>query len=485
MNLTGRKKLITSLLPEELISIGNFSATPLNIETLKKDLEYQLPIHFQNAAECRYLLDYYKGNQPVLERDVGDRTNDVHTVLNFAQAISRNISSYTYSGGVQYVSAEPEYFGAVKAINDAMKREGKAQVQKEVQDYQSICGTAFVSILPDFTKKNDTPFELAFLSPENTFVVYSCYNTGSPVYAGTHYSLRLPDGSTKIVLQIYTAKEAYVFESGIAASAKYDIVRDPVPHSLGNVPIIEYPNNAFRMGDFEAAIPVLNSINDLSSDCLYNIQTVVTSYLALFGVDLEEEDIEAIKKNRILVFRGEAGVNQDAKFIHVQLDGDATESLRNYLENAVKYIVGVPDRDSGTSGSDTGAAAELRTGQGDIEVVAQTKSLYAVRAERQLLDIAIRIMYPDYIPVLVPSSAIDVEITRINRADMLTKTQAMQNLNDMGFEESDIVYFGNITNDVAGVAKRWKDNKSKLEQEQQQEGQQATEEIVVQEGQTV
>ena len=61
----------------------------------------------------------------------------------------------------------------------------------------------------------------------------------------------------------------------------------------------------------------------------------------------------------------------------------------------------------------------------------------------------------------------------------------MQNLNDMGFEESDIVYFGNITNDVAGVAKRWKDNKSKLEQEQQQEGQQATEEIVVQEGQTV
>ena len=88
-----------------------------------------------------------------------------------------------------------------------------------------------------------------------------------------------------------------------------------------------------------------------------------------------------------------------------------------------------------------------------------TKAAYAVRAERQVLDIVLGILAPDFVPKELKSSDIDIEITRVNRADMLTKTQAMVNMNELGMEESDIIYFGNITNDVEGVADRWKKSK--------------------------
>lgn len=478
---TGRKKLITSLLPENLIG-NNYGAAAITPESLAEDLAYQFPQHEMNSRECEYLLGYYRGKQPILDRYDENRVNDVHTVINFAHAISRNISSYTYSGGVQYVSANPEYFDAVKVINDFMKRENKQTVSKEVQDYQSICGTAYMAILPDAVKKNDVPFELRFLSPISTFVVYSSFNTNVPVYGCTYFKVR-NEGKDEYVYQVYTQNEVYVYRAIGHEQIKGENLLNRTAHILDAVPIVEFPNNAFRLGDFEVALSLLDSINALSSDCLYNINSVVTSYLCLFGVELKDEDLEAMKSNRVMWFNGAPGINQDAKFVHMQLDGTSTEFLRNYLESALKFIVGIPDRDSGQVGSDTGVAAELRTGQGDIEVVAKTKALYAAMGERQILDIALNILSPGYIPEDIPSSEIDVEITRINRADMLTKTQAMMNMNQMGFEESDTVFFGSITNDVAGVAQRWKDNKQKLQEEalRQQEKSTSTEDIVVEE----
>lgn len=469
---TGRKKLITSLLPENLIG-NNYGATEITPESLAEDLAYQFPQHSVNSQECQYLIDYYRGRQPVLDRYDENRVNDVHTVINFAHAISRNISSYTYSGGVQYVSGNPTYFDAVKVINDFMKRENKQTVSKEVQDYQSICGTAYMAILPDAVQKNDVPFELRFLSPISTFVVYSSFNNNVPVYGCTYYTVR-NKGKDENIYQVYTQNEVYIYRNIGFGQIKSENIVKREGHILGTVPIVEFPNNAFRLGDFEVALSLLDAVSALSSDCLYNINSVVTSYLALFGVELEDGDTDRMKKDRIMVFRGAQGINQDAKFVYMQLDGTATEFLRNYLESALKFIVGIPDRDSGQAGSDTGVAAELRTGQGDIEVVAKTKALYAKMGERQILDIALNILSPKYISDDIPSSEIDVEITRINRADMLTKTQAMMNMDQMGFEESDTVFFGSITNDVAGVAQRWKDNKQKLQKQAQQQQAQST-----------
>ena len=143
----------------------------------------------------------------------------------------------------------------------------------------------------------------------------------------------------------------------------------------------------------------------------------------------------------------------------MQLDGSPTQLLRAYLESALKFITGIPDRDVGQAGSDTGVSAEIRTGSTDIEVVAQTKALYTEMAEKQILKIALQILSPKYVPENLKVSDIDISITRINRDNILTKTQAGVNMQQLGMADDDIVYFMNLTNDVSAVASRMKANK--------------------------
>lgn len=468
--LTGRRVMLTALLPEYMVP-NNPGSVAITEDTLLADLVAQFPVFRANREDCKKLIAYYRGEQDILKRIDLDRSSDVHTTVNFAHAISRKLSAYTYSEGVQYVAVDRDNREPVKIINDMMKRANKLTISKEVQDYQSICGTAFMSVLGNTIEDNGVPFELRFISPEDAFVVYSVFNPNVPVYSCVVTDIKV-NGKTTTLYQIHTKNERYVYEcaSPSTLTAKKVKLVSKASHILGSVPVVEFPNNAFRLGDFEVAIPIQDAINSMTSDWVYNIQSIATSYLCLFGVDLEDDGnsddtLKAMKDNRIMVFSGVPGVNQDAKFIYAQIDGNSISALKNYLQSAINIIAGVPDRDSGEAGSDTGVAAELRTGQGDQEIVAKTKAAYAVRAERQVLDIVLQCLSPKYVPNELRSSDIDIEITRVNRADMLTKTQSMLNLNELGLEESDVVYFGNITNDVEGVADRWKKAKSERAKE--------------------
>lgn len=468
--LTGRRVMLTALLPEYMIP-NNPGSVAITEDTLLADLVAQFPIFRANREDCKKLIAYYRGEQDILKRVDLDRSSDVHTTVNFAHAISRKLSAYTYSEGIQYVAVDRKDREPVKTINNMMKLANKLTVSKEVQDYQSICGTAFMSVLRNTVEDNGVPFELRFISPEDAFVVYSVFNPNVPVYSCVVTDIKV-NGKTTTLYQIHTKNERYVYECTTpnTLTAKKAKLISRAPHILGSVPVVEFPNNAFRLGDFEAAIPIQDAINNMTSDWVYNIQSIATSYLCLFGVDLEDDGdsddtLKAMKDNRIMVFSGVPGVNQDAKFIYAQIDGNSISALKNYLQSAINIITGVPDRDSGEAGSDTGVAAELRTGQGDQEIVAKTKAAYAVRAERQVLDIVLQCLSPKYVPNELRSSDIDIEITRVNRADMLTKTQSMLNLNELGLEESDVVYFGNITNDVEGVADRWKKAKTERAKE--------------------
>lgn len=457
MNFFGRRMILTSCLPKSLQAEG-YAGETLNDATVVREVNNALKIHRLNEAECIHLEKIYRGDHAILHRPQGDRLVNNKVVLNYPLSFTRRITGYTYSGGIQYTAIEEKHTKEVQLLNTFMKCENKAVFDKVMADNQSIFGTSYISVFYDSAEKNEVPFELSDLSPCNAFVAYSAANRHLPVFSWNCYSIRV-DGKKQYIHQICSRDYRWVFKS----SSKYRIAKGNLqreasgPHILGDVPIIEYPNNEFRLGDWEFSVSLMDAINNMASDGVNDVEQTVLSYLALFGISLEADDVEKMKKNRLLCFPGTPGVNQDAKFITAQIDGTSAQLLRSYLEQALNVIVGIPDRDTGESGSDTGISAQIRTGSDDMDIVAKNKTVFSSMSERRLLRIVINILTPKYLKNLSVRD-IEIDIPRDKLADIVSKTQAGATLNAMGVAKTDIAKVMDITTDIIGFCKRWEEN---------------------------
>jgi len=364
-------------------------------------------------------------------------------VVNYAAAISRNLSAYTFPKGINYLSRsdKTEYREFVDTLNKmVMMKSGNTAVQ-EMKWYQSVCGTAYLYVNYDKDKRRDVPFSIQTLRPWSSYVVYSAYDIYKPVYGVIEYDKKKC---------VFTASEWFEVDGEYNTTKK-------TPHLLGNVPIIEVPNNTMRMGDFEIAITLLNGINSVMSDCVNNVQDVVKSYLVLLGVDPDEAKALDYTQGSVLALRCPPGTNQSANFIHPALDGTTVQQLRSSMESALKFVTGIPDRDTENTASSTGVSEDIRTGQSDKDAVANEKTIFVEEAQRQLLEIIFTILRADNgvdIPEGMTAADVDVDITRANRDNILTKSQAMLNFKQAGMCNEDVIYFANITNDVTGVAER-------------------------------
>ncbi len=430
--LTGRTRLVTELSGSE------------DINDILKDINKQTAKEY-NFTAAKWLWDYARNVQPILNRvdDSEGASSNNRIVVNYAAAISRNLSAYTFPKGIKYLSRSDntKYRNFVTVLNKMMMmKSGNAAVQ-EMKWYQSVCGHAYLYVNYDKDKRRGVPFMIQNVCPWSAYVVYSAFDIYRPVYGVIEY------GEKKC---IFTSANLYEVDN------KNDILKKEV-HALGAVPIIEVPNNTMRMGDFEVAITLLNGINSVMSDCVNNIQDVVKSYLVLLGVDPDEVKNKDYAHGSILAFRCPAGTNQSANFIHPSLDGTSVQQLRTSMESALKFVTGIPDRDTENTASSTGVSEDIRTGQSDKDAVANEKTIFVEEAQKQLLEIVFNILKAEneiHIPEGMTAADVDVDITRANRDNILTKSQAMLNFQQAGMCNEDVLYFTNITNDVTGVAER-------------------------------
>lgn len=477
---SGRTRILTGCLPKSMQFPGYVGDT-LDEHTIAKELSKAIAIHNKNAAEHRGLRNIYLGRQEILNRPQGDRIVNNKVCVNYAQAFTRDITGYTYGSGVQYVARDAANIEAVDELNKYIRAENKDAIIKSIGDEQSIGGRGFLGVFPDTVEKNEVPFEFVEYDPADTEVVYSSYNPNTPVFAWTRYTATV-DAQNINVFNVWTNDRQYTIQSDSLSEISFDNLiwssfsingnektAFPYrPHLLGEIPIVEYANNQFRLGDWECAVSLFNAINSLASDSINDVEQTVTSYLALFGVDPEEVDWENIRKNKLFIFNGVPGVTQDAKFVTAQLDGTSADMLRAYLEESLKFVVGIPDRDTGTAGSDTGISAQVRTGSGDIEIVASNKCMYTTMAERRTLRIILNILKntsgtSEKFRNLEVGD-IDIEIPRSKTDNFQSKVQAGQMLYAMGVAKEDIVKLMDLSTDITGFVNRWNENEASVKE---------------------
>ena len=132
-------------------------------------------------------------------------------------------------------------------------------------------------------------------------------------------------------------------------------------------------------------------------------------------------------------------------------------NLREYLEEAYKTIIGIPDRKTRSGGGgDTGDAVKLRDGWADIEIVARIKESYFKIAKKKQIAVAIKILQLlGLANIDFKTIDLDVKFTRNKNDNLQTKAQSFSTLHGTKtLDPADALEMCDMTTDVVEVIDR-------------------------------
>lgn len=405
LHLNGRRMILTD---ETEVNIGNV------VQILRK----ALPYHWKNRSEISYLWSYYKGRQPILNRVKEVRPEITNKIVeNRANEIVSFKSGYLMGEPLQYVSRgnAENIADAINQLNEFVFAEEKPAKDKELADWFHICGTSFRMVLPDEMAGEDdeSPFEIYTLDPRNTFVVYN-NGLGNKPILGVKYVV---DENGVVHYSCYSDHEYFeIVESKVIS---YDT------HILGEIPIIEYPLNMARIGAFELVIPLLDAINLTDSNRLDGVEQFIQALMLFHNVDISSEDFDELRERGAIKFKDiDPQLKAEINYLVSNLNQGETQTLVDHMYQTVLTICGMPNRNGGSSTSDTGSAVIMRDGWSAAEARAKDSELMFKKSERIFLKVVLNICRT-LADMDLKVCNVEIRFTRRNYENILQKAQVL------------------------------------------------------------
>lgn len=445
MDLRGRREIFTDV-------------AEITKENICKVMDEAFETHLLNATEIEYLQNYEKGKQPILDRvkEVRPEIN-IKAVENHAHEITSFKVGYVFGSPITYVQrASIDSSGetskvddkAIAILNEMMFEESKTSKDKALGKDITICGIGYRIVLPRKEKTGVSAVEILRLNPKTAFVV-KANDMRKRKLIGASY---IETNDKLIKMGAYT-KDAF-----------YELERDKVgfeiksitPTRIG-IPIVEYVNDEERMGSFERVIPLLDALNEATSDRLNGVAQFIQAILWMNNCEVDTEQMEQLKDKLGLLTKSEPGNPASVQYLTASLDQSQTQTLIDYLYEQILQIAGVPGREQSTGGN-TGQAILLSNGWQIAETQAKNVEQTFSESEREMLGIVLKICEQTEVSEVskLKLSDIDIKFSRNRTDSLLVKTQALANQLQAGIHPLTAITTCGLYSDAQGV---WNDSK--------------------------
>lgn len=443
-------------------------------EDVKKALSAVYLTHKSNISDIEYLWNYFLGKQDVLNREKQFRSNiQKNTVVNHANQFVTFFSAYTFGEGAQLIqtgtniSDEENKEGAIGSLNKGLAFKDKRADDLELATYMLATGVAYRSILPatEDVEDGELPIKMGVLNPLRTGIIYSTDINPEPILAFTYVKENTPDAVDSYVYLVYTKTHWYKFQTAVKDGNFQFIKTIATGESKldGNIPIIEYNPNAQKQGVFETVIPILNMINEVTSNRGEAVEQFVQSYWKFVNTDITlEEYLKFMESGAILLKSGrDDKYPSDVDLINQELDQSGVQAFVDDLTLRALQIAGVPDRRNSTNGS-TGAANMTSNGWYDSDSKVDAIEGLFIKSEKRFLKILLNLSrrlssYFEKELSGINLSDIEIKFTRNKTANFLVKAQGLKNLIETGIHPRYAIAASGLWSDVEGVYQASKD----------------------------
>ena len=391
--------------------------TEVTVENVISILDKALPYHEKNRQEIVYLWNDYKGLQPVLDRKKEVRPEICNKIVeNRANEIVSFKTGYLMGEPLQYVSrGEGDIAEAINRLNEYVFAEEKPTKDKELADWFHICGTSFRMVLPDeeVGEEDDSPFEIYTLDPRNTFVVYH-NGLGNKPILGVKYVI---DEQAIVHYSCYSRYEYFEIVEGKVVKHE--------PHILGDIPIVEYPLNLARIGAFEIVLPLLDAINVTDSNRVDGVEQFIQALMVFYNIDISSEKYKELREEGAIKVQDiDPNMKAKVEYLVNNMSQGETQTLKDDMYQTVLTICGMPNRNGGSSTSDTGSAVIMRDGWSAAEARAKDAELMFKKSERIFLRLVLNIC-KTLKGMDLRVSNVEIRFTRRNYENILQKAQVL------------------------------------------------------------
>ena len=395
-----------------------YDETNLNAELIYKLIRK----HANEREDLRKLKRYYIGEHSILEhKRRNPNAPNFKTVANHAKDIADTATGYFLGSPITYNNTgESDLEPLLVAFDNAEVD----QVDTQNALNMAIYGRAYEYI---YVKEGLNELDSASLDVENTFIVYDDSIERRPLFAVYYYEVKDDTKDT-------TTYQAEVFTQNLHyhivlsdSSGSYVKKLDVEPHHLGQIPIIEYKNNNFAIGDYEQQISLIDAYNSLMGNRVNDKEQAVESILVLYGAQLADNLEDAREAMKILAEEGLLELPADAKadFLKNALDEGATEILRKALKEDIYTFSHVPNlTDEKFAGNSSGVAMEYKLL--GLEMITKIKEANYKRGLRQRISIFAK--YLGLQQIALDANSIVPQFSRGLPKNLLELSQVINNL---------------------------------------------------------
>ena len=390
---------------------------------LSKELIYKLiRKHAQERSHLQKLKKYYLGEHAILKHERRNKNApNYKTVANHAKDIADTSTGYFMGNPIKYNNTADSDLEPLLVAFDGAEID---QVDAQNALNMAIYGRAYEYI---YAKEGLTELDSTSVDPENVFIVYDDSIERKALFAVYYYEIKDDTkDATKYQAEVFTQNLHYhiVLRDSSIGTTRNEQVE---PHNLGQIPIIEYRNNHFAIGDYEQQISLIDAYNSLMGNRVNDKEQAVESILVLYGAQLADNPEDAREAMSILAEEGLLELPADAKadFLKNALDENATEILRKALKEDIYTFSHVPNlTDENFAGNSSGVAMEFKLL--GLEMITKTKEANYKRGLRQ--RIAIFAHYLGMQQIALEAHSIVPQFSRGLPKNLLELSQIINNL---------------------------------------------------------
>ena len=398
-------------------------------KNIKKELVLKLiREHEKQIPRFKKLKKYYLGEHDILSKQRAKNKPNYKPVCNHAKDIADTSTGYFMGNTISYSNSEDT------DIDELLIAFDNAEVDESDHDNaldMAIYGVAYEYI---YARENENILDIKSLEVENTFIVYDDSIEQQPLF-GVYYFKRKENKADTETYQAVIMTKQFVYSIVLEGKEKGVISDKPIPHNMGDIPIIEYKNNKYSIGDFEQQIGLIDSYNSLTANRINDKEQFIDSILVLYGARLGDDEEESIKameslaENKLLELHPEAR----AEYLSKTLNENEVETLRNAVKQDIYTFSHIPNlTDENFAGNSSGVAMEFKLL--GLEMITKIKQRYYVKGLKKRIKLFAN--YLGLTQIAIDANSITPHFSRSLPKNLLEISQIVSNLDGKVSQET-------------------------------------------------